>query len=396
MKRRITFLLALALLLALAACGGEGSDGLSSIGNTVDIRSFAHWASNLCATENVVYFAYGARSGNLILRYMDKATGITGPLCGKPECLHNDKNCNAYINGTIFGLTLFDGKLYWVENDMNMIKIPIYSVALDGTDRRIVREMDRDIVGSSLNCSLLQIHDGVLYWAYSPSRIENGEAKSCIRMVAFPLDPDEEGYVIVDEENVFAGQYFQPDGDNIYIAFVSAPEWPDLTRYEYVIYRWSIETKQLDNLYRGAGPTDYIEGLWPEEDGLVVIGHNFSSRHDDSEVGWKVTKYSFGTGEFELMYEDISTETASINITDGLTIKTTITDDEQVKLLVRDFEGNTLLEKTIPGLLAQSGSPQFRGVDDDYFYFYSSHDPEAVMVIPIDGSELHYIWTDAE
>ena len=397
MKKTIAAVLI--MLFALAACGGGGNSSYENSGVGAiagDIRSFANWGANLCATEDTVYFICGDLADQQ-LRYMDKATGIGGPLCGKPECQHNDIDCNAYLNGWVCGLTIYDGRLYWVEDDSSLAKMPIYSVALDGTGRRIVREMDRDIIGSSKKCSLIQIHDGVLYWAYSPSRLENGESKAYIRMVAFPLDSDEKGYVIMDEENKLSGQYFQPNGDNIYIAFVNAPEWPDMTEFEYILYRWDIKTKQLEKLYTGAAPTDNIIGLWPEEDGLVILGYNYSTYHKESETGWKVIKYGFETGEFEIQYEDISIESASAAIADGLFVKIWEKETNEFVLLVRDFEGNIVLNETIPGVKSQNVNFgfSFRGFDDDYFYFYTVM-PERIIVIPRDGSELRYIWTDAE
>ena len=56
----------------------------------------------LCRTESTAFACTGSLSKGTI-KYLDKATGICLPLCGKPECLHDNDTCNAYVPGMIDG-----------------------------------------------------------------------------------------------------------------------------------------------------------------------------------------------------------------------------------------------------------------------------------------------------
>ena len=55
------------------------------------------------------------------------------PLCGKPNCKHEDENCNAFCG---LELGYFDGALYTTNPDME--KVEIIKMNLDGTDHQPV------------------------------------------------------------------------------------------------------------------------------------------------------------------------------------------------------------------------------------------------------------------
>lgn len=59
------------------------------------------------------------------------------PLCSKPNCKHQDKDCNAYYNGSCFGY--FDGALYAVNDGMG--KLDVIKMNLDGTDHQVVASL---------------------------------------------------------------------------------------------------------------------------------------------------------------------------------------------------------------------------------------------------------------
>ena len=54
----------------------------------------------------------GSNALGSYLYYYDTATGTSGPLCAKPDCAHDTKDCFAYT-GQGASLSYYDGKLYW-------------------------------------------------------------------------------------------------------------------------------------------------------------------------------------------------------------------------------------------------------------------------------------------
>lgn len=76
--------------------------------------------------------------------HADLATGISGPLCSKPECTRTDRSCNAY------GLSMYDGRIYWVEYVYGSRSYRIVSAAPDGTAQTTVRILDQDVVSKAM------------------------------------------------------------------------------------------------------------------------------------------------------------------------------------------------------------------------------------------------------
>ena len=145
----------------------------------VDLSSVHRFSTldNLCSTETTVYsIRNGLDAGSsLFITYMDKATGISLPLCGKPECMHNDGNCNANVNRPR-GLCVYDGKLYWQDYGQVM------RMNLDGTEREKVCYYSD--YGSNL---VIVFHRGYVYYTSEKNDIKDGKAGNRVRVCALPL-----------------------------------------------------------------------------------------------------------------------------------------------------------------------------------------------------------------
>ena len=63
------------------------------------------------------------------------------PLCSKPNCQHNDENCNAWCDGLCFGY--YNGALYTAGNSRGTRSgEEIIKMNLDGTDHKVVTTLD--------------------------------------------------------------------------------------------------------------------------------------------------------------------------------------------------------------------------------------------------------------
>ena len=65
-------------------------------------KEYVHSGGNFAKNGSIYYVKVGTW-----LFYYDEVTSTSGKLCGKAECLHNDKQCNAYIGDGV-GLQVYD------------------------------------------------------------------------------------------------------------------------------------------------------------------------------------------------------------------------------------------------------------------------------------------------
>lgn len=403
MKRIIALLLAIVMSCTLAACGGESDKAIDTdIENSTDLdRSFTHagMGGYACDTEDTLYFLQTG-VGNMI-HYLDKETGISGPLCGKPDCLHNGTSCNAYFFSAEM-LSLYDGRLYFVER--NYSDVTVYSMALDGTDRREMRKVDAKLYPSTYRVTFVLLHRGYVYAAFIKNEIENGEEVSSSYVCAFSLDPEEEPFVIMDEETDLESDIvIQPYGDELYILTCeyvddNGPEdWP--YRYDIKIRRWNAQTREMETLYHdGESSHTIIRELWAMDDGLLI------ALMDKREAAADICMYDFESGELTELFTvaPLSTNVrARVGIADNLVSGNYLNDDTgEFYVILKDFEGNVLLEDTYE-IEHPFIEPRLCGADDNnaYFYGFTLSDTKqylSIISVALDGSGAEVMCTETE
>lgn len=113
-----------------------------------------------CASEKGYYFM-----GNGYLYFVDKETMQSTILCGKPECSHQDQNCNAYL-GNISHITYYDGKLYYAAGQEQGIPgvdegvWNLYTMNADGTRKTNVMTLRAQNEGFYSMPTQFVIHKG--------------------------------------------------------------------------------------------------------------------------------------------------------------------------------------------------------------------------------------------
>lgn len=93
----------------------------------------------MCESEQAYYLF---STSNNYLHYYDKESGISGILCGKPDCDHSDTSCNAYFIGS-GDLMFYDGYIYSVQQGNTLIRIKP-----DDTERETVQRLQSGIANS--------------------------------------------------------------------------------------------------------------------------------------------------------------------------------------------------------------------------------------------------------
>lgn len=375
----------LVIFLLLTSCGQPDD----SSGDYDFNRSFSHINSNVYDTEDTVYFLYG-RYSELQLRYGDKSTGISGPLCGKPECMHNNANCNAYVPSFQLGMFGYNGKLYFVGREQS--KINLYSIAYDGNDRRIVRDLSHSLFPSSLSNWRLLAHRGYLYLSTSVSDIVNGDVQYGELVLAYDMDSDEEGVVVFQRQHP-AGTSGRvtilPYGDNLYIQVYTYTYTSEDSTYGLELYQWNSATQELTTLYVGDAPSSMRQEMWVNDDHIFLMGN--------AHVGTGKFVYSFDIENCEIrqLFDFNSDEESftKLAFAEDMVIGFRSGNDT-LTICAKDFNGQTVFRKTavLPGL-GEDNIVEFCGATSEtmYFYFLEGFE-EAFGAVPIGDGEPRLLW----
>ena len=426
MRRIIPIFLAMALLVTLFGCqSAPAADaGLDSD------RAFIHYGSlsEACATEDTVYFT----SGDLI-HYYDKTTGIGGILCGKAECGHStatDSTCNAYIGSISQKLQLYNGRIYWLKIGGG---IQIRSMALDGTDHRTDRTVERGFFASNLGNWSAIIHRGAVYIWIVEYTVTNGEKAASFDMAVVPLDPDEEPYMLFQEEiSDLATRYgphvtMQGYQDGVYLITSLAGSYeddpgssPDF--YDLQIRRCDAATGELTTLYHDReSPISYTVEMWAMDDGIVFFGYEHQTKDAGSvDLRLRIYKLDFESGELTSLFsptwsaaiaEDLvicgqyDSEKSNPSNPWGMTLAPQdIERSGEFHVTMWNFAGEVLLDDTYP-LEGHHQFPSFCGTDGTYAYFFSDQgydDSDGIIKymsligVALDGSGMEILSSQEE
>lgn len=405
MKRLTALLLAfiMFLTLTLSACGNGQTETVDS-GREIDTtRSFFQGLTltKAAETEDTIYFI-GRYSD--VIRYVDKATGISGPLCGRPDCLHNGEDCNAYTNSYTVtgGLSVYEGRLYWVISQPGSGYL-VYSAALDGTDHREEAALGRELSPNSNSNMSMALFDGYMFIACERSLIEDGEDVRYNYLCAIPLESEEEPFVILQEKTDYnytvAMQLY--DGGLYIITDDICGSFEDYVKLEqsdrrcnFKIRRWDMEARALETVYEEEESVIYDPAqLWVTDD--CILFTNVSVEMDERQI----YKYDFETGECGYLFSSgLESTWGAIGVTDGIVSGyPTILNggNNEMHVVLKDFDGNVLINEIYELDLGDEfgvenfGQLDLLGRDEDHVY-YSIYTPEirytAIVSVALDGS----------
>ena len=347
----------------------------------------------ICTTDDTIYYAKeisginGGLSHILIMLY-DKATGISLPLCGKPECLHDDKNCNAYVEDThlnfFSGPYIYDNKLYY------SLKTSIWRMNLDGTAREQLRTFSYDVFGNGISgYPNAVLHRGYMYYSIPHNSVISGQAMSGVAVWAVALDGDEEFKILETETN--SNCWLRFIGNDVYMMNMTS-EWDDEGKIHQTLefYLWNSETRQGEEIFK------YI----PEAEGEGIWGRNFRivpgdgiyfpitlfKRTEDGTIEYDcngIRKYSFESRCVEHAFWTYIDDMQGIDASFSSNFVSTRPGPNSI--LVQDYTGELIFYS---GELTGHVVRECIGADDQYVYHTAGENGfEYILAIPIDGGE---------
>lgn len=249
---------------ALAVITVFSASGCSSIIKTDDPfqkemhQSESRRISDICETQDGYYILFGSYA-----YFIDKETKKTALLCTKPECAHNDETCNAFLSGyTIFSTAdrLFYSNASYVEENGEFVNRGerLYSVALDGNDRKFVQDLEFEPSGNSTYSTPI-LHKGYVYFVYcgilyrmplGGNINENAEA-------LWGNEVEKDDRQIFDSIPVGHNFTLWADGDNIYV--MTNVQQSDGT-YKDILYAYSTTDESVKEVWRT--PDADVVGEW--------------------------------------------------------------------------------------------------------------------------------------
>lgn len=270
MKKIITVLLGIAVI----CCAGCGVD--ERILNYEDEPS--NYNTGVKKAENGYYFVDILASGRL--RYHDLESGVTVPLCNKPECDHDTESCiSGYIDD---GFAICGDYIYYAtsENSEEFAEVAIYQIALDGSSRtKLATGCSVKIpegVGGGMQFSHMVVHKGKLIFTYDAS-VGNSLRKQGIS--EYDLSTGKITEIMSTSADSFNVRDFIGLGDCIYFAYDD-----DLMKYDMNTKELSAIYKEKCSLLRSDGEYLYsyragyiwkIDPVTGEEIKLVHKGKNY-------------------------------------------------------------------------------------------------------------------------
>ena len=409
MKKRGIFLFMIissVFTFALAACNRQGQldDGAltedTGYASMISDRSTIQFGSVCARSEKAIYFTEKIDDQSTYSRimYYEPTSGITGPLCDKPECTHENENCNAVFNWDIRAFAYYSGHLYF-DLDSYLEKNPepgraIYCCEETGNNRRKLGHAGGEAILKSTGSFESVFHRGRFWNGGSFYKIIDGTVYSGVTIEAYDLSSPEEEQILLEKEFPGKGQWagdvsYQLIEDKLYYMIASV----DQTKEEGSSEMYHLELGCLD-LENGdaetfwIGPTDYIAcAFWVTDEGILV-----SSGKDG-----RVFRYDNETGELRL-WADLG-ELGGYShaaFSEDLVFCFKM-DRTESAMCILNFSGEVLFNGSRP----REDYEELRQIlcsDQDYLYVkyhgFEKPSKESVVSINLRTGERKVLWTD--
>lgn len=320
-------------------------------------------------------FFCGTGFGGGLLRYYDKESGISGVLCPDPACTHDTDSCGAYASGGGTSVSVYNGKLYWVGEQLEGHKTILYRSDLSGANREEVLQLDWQKVILTYQPQRYVIHRGYLYMLGCSSEVNGAEVRSLESLLAVPLEGGQEPAVVYEQEvNTYYESTYRFVGNSVYLEMLTKSE--DI--WNIVISRYDTQEKTWEQLYEEKNISASIGKMWVTETGEIYL----PGIQDNQAYIWRLEEGSRKrTASWETAAADMP------DLLDGIAAQFTVR--EEVRWLdVVSFTGEhlysgALFPNPIPELKEDPGSAS-GDLEEGYSMVFIGGDREKLVVNLLD------------
>lgn len=261
--KRILYLvfLCLSCLLVISGCK-KGATGyhevdFSSLESSLEFNNDTNFMLSKMTFigDTAIFITPSAKEQPSLMMYYDKGLDSVFPLCGKPECIHNNKDCDAYCGyDEVLTVQYYDGKIYTVTSALDIV-----CMETDGTKHRKLR----NIAGPEfpLSNAMWYFHCGYLFVQGEYNYVAGGVPRCRTEIRAYKLDDSSEySSVFFNEYSIAEQRLFitsQPQKDHLFFVTcmksMPGPEESvesfDPDRIDYHVMDWDLNTQLLTELF---------------------------------------------------------------------------------------------------------------------------------------------------
>ena len=256
---RRVFMFGIGVLIAVVLFSGCSSHAIKYSDKYVSGQDSEYWyyaspslECPMADTEDGYYYMNGP--ANQFLYYMDKTTGEAATVCSKPECMHNDITCNAYLTEYyIKALVFYFDKIYYISkdyvNDLGNWKEVLYELSPDGTRKQL-------LVFSEAVYHLV-VHRGHIYYIATDNGTVSGkenETQTIIRFYKLPIQKiNSEPELLYEFEGIYArAGTLLCYGNNIYFSQILYQD-ASMTKLNIEVERYNILDETIDSILENCG-----------------------------------------------------------------------------------------------------------------------------------------------
>ena len=273
-------------------------------------------AAYVCESEKRIYFIAMPKNleryyepFNKYVFFIDKETGDSGYLCGKEGCLHDSRDCGAYISDKrLTQFSLYDGKLYAAFTDVHdgLTDIVLMCGETNGTGFTELGIIPADAyaVNPDQANATVCFHRGYFYTASTENVYENtgsnagnGSEDADSTRFRYPFITEETGLVKrfrLDNLNISEELYSEtlteyrqsanllvyPDKEDVYIIweFENDDEERSLMKSEGALWVYCIRDGEArEELFKGEIPISLNGGVHISDGEVKIAGRNYTN-----------------------------------------------------------------------------------------------------------------------
>lgn len=272
-------------------------------------------------------------------------------LCGKADCTHEDMSCNSYVNAYGSCIQAYQGKLYWIEENVLCRMEP------DGSNHESVGALerpDKSAVMDGVNPRFV-IHQDRLYISTMKPVVTDGETQTEVSIYQYNMSKlDDEAKEVF--RNYYPGEQTchyrcRFEGSALYLMVdCGGPENDGSTSGE--LYRYNIDDASMEKLWTGDVDGNVYNMIVAEE--AIHIAAINDRSEGETRTGYYARFYSYWLEKQEVVISDIVEIPAEdgfwgIGLEDGYFMMLPGLYANTAKYRIYDWEGNLLRDGEAPG-----------------------------------------------